>query len=200
MAAEHIVFSDFISEAEYREHESHSPEKHEYRDGRIFAMAGASPDHNRLTTAAIISLGTQLQGKPCEPFNADQRVKAGAPGINTYPDVVVACPPLVLDDDNLTLLDATVIIEVLSPSTAQYDRIQKFWNYAQLPSLRHYVLVSQDEIAVEHRKRDGDKWLLEILFAREDELVLDAIECTLKLADLYARLDVKSPIAPAVKQ
>ena len=194
MAAEHVVFSNTITEAEYREREAQSLEKNEYRNGEIVAMAGASPAHNDLSAAALSLLFAQLNRRPCVPRGADQRVKVSATGVNTYPDVVVACPPLVYDNDNLTLLDATVIIEVLSPSTAQYDRIQKFWNYAQLPSLRHYVLVSQDEIAVEHRKRDGDKWLLELLVQREDEVVLDAIECTLKLTDLYARLDVASPI------
>jgi len=192
MVAEPASF--FISEDEYLRREETSLTKHEFVNGAIYAMAGASPTHNDLAMAASVSLGTQLRGKPCVPRGSDQRVKVEATGINTYPDVVVACPPLRYDSRNITLLDAAVIIEVLSPSTAEYDRTGKFLHYAQLPSLRHYVLVSQDQILVEHRRRDGAKWTTEFHATRDENLTLDAIDCTLSLADLYARLDVPSAL------
>ena len=153
MVAEPASF--FISEDEYLRREEASLTKHEYVNGAIYAMAGASPSHNDLAAAALSALIVQLRGNPCIPRGSDQRVKVEATGINTYPDVVIACPPLCYDSKNITLLDATVIIEVLSPSTAEYDRTGKFLHLAQLPSLRHYVLISQDQVWVEHRRRDG---------------------------------------------
>jgi Uma2 family endonuclease len=187
MAAEQRPVFRPITEAEYRIIEADSLEKHEFINGEIYAMAGAKPNHTRLTNAVSASLFSQLRGKPCEVFSSDQRVKVEATGINTYPDVVVACPPLRFDSDDMTLLDAVVIVEVLSPSTAHYDANAKFAHFSQLPSLRHYLLVEQDRVLVEHRRRGESEWGKEFFSERSDRISLEAIGCELTLDELYER-------------
>ena len=194
MAAEQRPVFRPMTEADYRLIEAESLEKHEYVNGEIYAMASASPMHNRLAMSASLALGNQLRGKPCEPFGSDQRLKVAKTGINTYPNVVVACPPLQYDDDDMTLLDATIIVEVLSPSSEKYDSGAKFLHYAQLPSFKHYVLISQDRVLVGHRWRYGDEWKTEILARRDQMLSLSAIDCRLSLADVYERVDVPSAL------
>ena len=183
---------DYYTPEEYAEMEAVSLSKHEYLDGQIHAMAGATGRHVDLATNVIGNLHAQLRGKNCKVRGSDQRLKIEATGKETYPDVLVACPPLrYAGSGTLVLLDATVIVEVLSPSTAEYDRGAKYLDYQQLPSLRHYVLVSQDRITVDHRWRaqDGD-WKTEVLITLDKSLSLSAIECTLELADIYEGLDI----------
>lgn len=116
-----------VTEKEYFAFENDSLTKHEYYWGQIYAMAGASIPHNRIAGSAFAALYSQLRGRPCEPFSSDQRLKTGEDGLITYPDVMVVCPPFRQDETAPnTLLDATVIIEVLSPSTENYDRTAKF--------------------------------------------------------------------------
>ena len=185
---------DCCTPEEYVELEALAHTKHEYIDGQIYAMAGATTRHNRLAGNTYASLHRQLRGKDCIPLNSDQRLKIEATGKQTYPDVLVACPPLRYDPsagDDLVLLDATVLVEILSPWTAEYDRGAKFLDYQQLSSLRHYVLISQDRVTVEHRWRaeDGD-WKTEVLIALDKSVRLSTISCTLELADIYEGLDI----------
>ena len=171
---------EHFTEAEYIAMEEHSEFKHEYINGSIYAMAGATGRHNDLAGNVFASLHQQLRGKSCKVRGSDQRLKIEATSMYTYPDVLVACPPLRYEGSGeVTLTDATVIIEVLSPSTAEYDRGAKYLHVQRLPSLRHYVLISQDRITVEHRWRgeDGD-WKTEILLALDDIASLGAIHCT----------------------
>lgn len=195
MVAEAVSYSDRIwTEDEYLALEEQSALKHELIDGHIYAMAGAKPDHNRVAAAALASLYAQLRGKPCEPFGSDQRVRTPS-GSNSYPDVVVACPPLQCDRTGMALLDATVILEVLSPSTASLDRADKFRHGSTLPSLRHYVLIEQNAVLVEHRFRGDDgEWRIEVLSSRQDVLHLPGIECELPLGELYERLDFEAEV------
>lgn len=194
MVAEAISYLDKIwTDDEYLALEEKSPVKHQLIDGHIYAMAGATPDHNRLAAAALSSLYSQLRGKPCEPFGSDQRVRTPS-GSNFYPDVVVACPPLQYDNNGMALLDATVIIEVLSPSTASLDRADKFRHCSSLSSLRHYVLIEQNVVLVEHRFRGDDgQWRIEVLSSREDTLRLPGIDCALSLRELYERIEINVP-------
>ena len=151
-----------FTEAEYNDYEERSEVKNQYVDGRIFAMTEFSGRHIAITGAVGVSLHTQLRNSKCMALMSRQRVKVEATGMQTYPDVLVACPPLRYDPsagEGLVLLDATVLVEILSPSTAEYDRGAKFLDYQQLPSLRHYVLISQDRVTVEHRWRA--RWRLE---------------------------------------
>lgn len=191
---------DLYTPEEYAELEELAQTKHEYIDGQIHAMAGATTRHNRLAGNTYASLHRQLRGKNCIPLGSDQRLKIEATSKETYPDVLVACPPLRYDPgagDGLVLLDATVIVEILSPSIAEYDRGAKYLDYQQLPSLQHYVLVSQDRVTVKHRWRapDGD-WKTQVFIALDGTVRLSAIECTLDLADIYEALDEGLDIDP----
>lgn len=121
---------------EYLARERVALDKHEYYQGEIFAMSGASKEHVRITGNIYWRLAAQLDGKSCQPFNSDLRVKVSATGLYTYPDVSVACDPVFEDDHVDVLLNPKVIIEVLSPSTRRHDREWKFRHYQQSPRLR----------------------------------------------------------------
>lgn len=188
----------YVSAQEYLQRENASETRHEWMDGEVFAMAGASPNHNDVVLSIGSVLREQLRAKRggggtgdgCVVRVSDQRVNIGA-RLYAYPDVVVACAPLQYTDQNPpALTDATVIIEVLSPSTHSRDRNRKFVLFLQLPSLRHYLLVSPDEISVEHRrKRDDGDWALDVLLSRDDVAALGAIDCALALRDVYDGLE-----------
>ncbi len=172
------------TEADYKQVEEFANLKHEYWDGQIVAMAGATPKHNDISGNAYASLHNQLRGRPCRVRMSDQRLKARA--LQTYPDVIVACPPITYDPgDANTLIDATVIAEVLSRSTRTNDRNAKFDAYKELPSLRHYLLIEQSEMHVEHRYLDGAVWQTDIFTLPADIVRLSAIECELTLGEIY---------------
>src|SRR5438045_3140164 len=124
--------------------------KSEYFGGEMFMMAGASEQHNLITTNVVREFSTQLKGRPCKAYANDMRVKVAPTGLFTYPDVVVACGDIHFDDEQKdTLTNPTVIIEVLSKSTEAYDRGEKFVHYRRLDSLQEYLLVSQDQYRIE---------------------------------------------------
>lgn len=176
----------FVTAADYLENERHAETKSEFLNGEIVAMAGASPKHVRLNANFVIRLGVQLDGKPCEVFAQDLRVAISDAGDYVYPDVVVACGAQ-FEGDNL--LNPKVIIEVLSPSTELKDRTTKFAIYLKVPSLTDLLFVAQDKIRVEHYHREQNaEWTLKILEDSADEILLDAIECRLSVADIYARV------------
>ncbi len=179
-----------LTENEYWHGEQNSLIKHEFYQGEIYAMAGTSSDHNRIAGETYVSLSLQLDEQPCESFIGDQRIKIEATTLQTYPDILVACPPLSYDpNDKHTLTDATVIIEVLSRSTSSYDRNEKFDNYKRLDSLRHYMLIEQKQMKVTHHFMDAnDNWQSEVFTAPEDVVELRAIECQLVLRQIYKRV------------
>ncbi len=177
--------------AEYLAFENGVREKHEYWNGEICAMAGGTRNHAMIAANVLIRLGTQLHGRPCAAYGSDQRIHIAAADVLTYPDVVVSCPPHASSaSDPYSLLDATVIVEVLSRSTAQYDRGAKFETYALLPSLRHYVLIEQDKMCVEVRTREmlGEVWTSESYSAATDKVQLSAIACRLDVSEVYERI------------
>lgn len=184
--------------AEYLALERGSPEKSEYVNGRIYAMAGTSRVHSLIVTNLIRVLGTQLLGRPCEVHGSDLRVKVQQTGMYTYPDVVALCGEPRLEDAELdTLLNPSVIVEVLSPSTESYDRGEKFAHYRRLDSLQEYVLVAQVRRRIEHFRREGDHWVLTEISEADGELILSSLGCTLRLADIYDR--VEFPAADIVR-
>ena len=125
-----LAKQEYITEAEYWAQEVDSPVKHEYYDGCIYAMAGGSYEHALLAANALLALGTRLRGKRCRVIGSDLHVKVEAIGLQTYPDVTVFCAPARFDPNHKdTLLNPTVLIEVLSPSTRNYDKGEKFDNY-----------------------------------------------------------------------
>lgn len=167
-------------------------EKSEYWDGGLYAMTGASRAHNLITTNITTALNTQLRASPCEVYAADMRVRIPRTYRYLYPDVVVVCDePQFEDDQDDILLNPTLIVEVLSPSTEAYDRGKKFDSYRRLPSVAAYLLIAQDERRVLlYTRQSQDQWL----FAEfgDDDTVIDlpAIGCALPLADIYAKVSL----------
>ncbi|MBF0201364.1 MAG: Uma2 family endonuclease, partial [Desulfamplus sp.] len=145
----------------YLDFERDSDIRHEYFDGEIFAMTGASLTHNRISRNIAGELINKLKHSPCENFIGDMRVKIKAIEKYTYPDIVIACHDIELEKINGldTLLNPAVIIEILSDSTEAYDRGKKFLHYRLVPSLQEYILISQNHCQVEkYYKSDHGKW------------------------------------------
>ena len=182
---------------EYLALERKSPTRHEYYKGEIFAMAGASREHNLIAGNINREIGNQILDRPCESYANDMRVLIEATGLYTYPDVIVVCgQPEFLDREVDTLLNPTVIFEVLSESTEAYDRGVKFGHYRRIPSLREYVLVSQDRMLVERYTRaGGELGSLGVRAARSGQLRLESIDCAIPLDRIYAK--VKFDLAKA---
>lgn len=163
--------------------------KSEYINGYVLAMTGASRAHNVIGANTSAMLNLQLADTPCEVYVADMRVKVSATGDYTYPDVVVACGDITFEDAELdTLLNPTVIVEVLSPTTEGYDRGTKFELYRRIASLREYVMVAQDRVLVERYRRQDDGWHYTAYEALEQSLHLPSIACTLPLKDIYRKV------------
>lgn len=151
-----------MTPAEFLAWERVQPERHQYVGGEVFAMAGASREHNVAVANVVTRLNLALAKGPCDVYPSDMRVAVPGAGLYTYPDVSVVCdPPDMTGDTPDTLLNPSVIVEVLSPSTEAYDRGDKFAAYRSLASLRDYVLVSSTQVLVEHYARQSDgSWLL----------------------------------------
>ena len=176
-----------FSYAEYLAFEASSNVKHEYLDGQIYAMAGGTPDHAALAAAVIGLLFPQLRSGPCRALDADLRVRVRATGLATYPDVTVVCGPRELDpDDPHAVTNPALIVEVLSTSTEEYDRGDKFEHYKRLPSLKQFVLVSHREHSIDVWSRGADDaWTCTI--ARDgDKAELTSVHGSLDVRELYA--------------
>ncbi|MFI5460118.1 MAG: Uma2 family endonuclease [Isosphaerales bacterium] len=162
----------------------------EYCNGFITAMAGASREHNLIALNLGGEIRSQLKNRPCEVYASDMRVLVSPTGLYTYPDVVAVCgKPLFEDDEFDTLLNPTLIVEVLSPSTESYDRGKKFGHYRRLESLREYVMVAQDQVRVERYTRQGEEWLLTDLNDLDATLRLASIGCEVSLREIYAKVE-----------
>ena len=182
----------YISPEEYLTLERQAEYKSEYWNGEMFAMAGASEAHVLITTNVASELRAQLKKQPCRVYSTDLRVKIRPTGLYTYPDIVVVCGKPEFDDKhNDTLLNPTVLIEVLSPSTEAYDRGDKFGHYRTLESLSNYVLISQKKAHIEHFARQNDKrWVLSESHGREDSIEIASISSTLALTEVYDKVDL----------
>ncbi len=174
---------------EYLARERKADFKSEYDGGFISAMAGASRKHNVIALNFAGEIRSQFKGRPCAAFMSDMRLCVDATGLYTYPDVMAVCgEPHYLDDDLDTLLNATMIVEVLSTTTESYDRGRKFGHYRRLPSLKEYVMVSQDEVRVERYTRRGDDWILTEFTSLDDVLRLASIDCEVPLREIYDKV------------
>ncbi len=163
--------------------------KSEYRNGRIVALPGASRQHNLISGNIFGEIYLQLLNRTCEVYTNDMRVKVSGTGLYTYPDVVVVCDEPQFEDNHVdTLLNPTVIVEVLSPSTETYDRNDKFLSYQTLESLQEYILVSQKRVGVEQYVRQNGTWILREFHSLEDVLQLASIACKLALRAIYAKV------------
>jgi Uma2 family endonuclease len=190
------AFEKRISPKEYLALERKAEFKSEYYDGFVTAMAGTTREHNLITLNVGGEISSQLKGRPSEAYVSDMRVYIDRTGLYTYPDVVVCGEPQFQDDVLDTLLNPTMIVEVLSPTTETYDRGKKFLHYRRLPTLKEYVIVSQDKILVERYVRQGDDWLLTELNQLTDTLQLASIGCQVPLREIYAKVPL--PVEPAI--
>ncbi|MDT5062467.1 MAG: hypothetical protein QOH63_2926 [Acidobacteriota bacterium] len=177
---------------EYLALERQAEYKSEYFNGEIFAMTGASRKHNLVAGNVFASLHGQLKKRPCEIYPSDMRVKVSPTGLYTYPDVVIVCGEPIFDDKQKdTLLNPTVLVEVLSKSTASYDRGEKFEHYRKLDSLAEYLVIAQNKHHVEHYARQLDnRWLLSETDDIQTTIHLSSIECDLALVDIYDKVEV----------
>jgi Uma2 family endonuclease len=182
-----------MTAAEYLALERAAPQKHEFFNGELFAMAGASEAHNLITLNVAEALRAGLRGRPCRVYASDMRVKIDATGLYTYPDVVAVCGERQFEDERRdTLLNPTVIFEVLSSSTEAYDRGDKFAHYRRLASLQEYVLIAQDRHRVERftRQEPGEEWLLTEISEPDGILRLASLDCALTLAAIYDQVEL----------
>jgi Uma2 family endonuclease len=172
---------------EYLEYEKTSAQKHEYYQGELFAMAGAKVAHNRIVVRLTGLLSQQLRGKTCEPFNSDQRIHIPENTLFTYPDISIVCGPVkTLNNDDYNILNPTIIIEVLSPGTKNYDRGEKFQLYRDIPTLKEYVLIDSQLIhIVAFRINATGHWELEEYKYPEQVLDLPLISSSVSVRDIY---------------
>lgn len=173
---------------EYLTFDRESEFRHELIDGEIYAMTGASREHNLINTNFSRLLGNQLMNESCEIYASNMRVKTHATNYS-YPDIVIVCGKAEFEDNQTdTLLNPVIVFEILSPSTERYDRGAKFQRYRTLTSLQSYILISQDAPCFEIYTRQGEVWVLSEAVEVTDTVTLAPINCTLTLADVYWRV------------
>jgi Uma2 family endonuclease len=175
-----------VTPEEYLARERLAETKSEYYEGEIFAMAGGSEEHSLISANVGGELRQQLLEKPCRVYNSD--LKVGATDMAySYPDVTVVCgAPVFYDAEADVLLNPTVIVEVLSPTTEAWDRGGKFERYRERESLQEYLLVAQDRAHVErYARQPSGEWLLSVVDGLDRSLTLPSIGCRLELARVY---------------
>jgi Uma2 family endonuclease len=181
------TFEDYLAaerEAEIR---------HEYVNGQVFSMVGASENHNIIVANLTTLLLTQMKGRPCLVYANDMKVRIDAENACKYPDITALCGEReFLDNRRDVLLNPSLIIEVLSASTEAYDRGEKFALYRRLPSLEEYVLTSQEKNRIElYTKQPDGGWLLKEYNDDHDQIVLLSIDCELLLGDIYDKVEFR---------
>lgn len=195
-----------FTEEQYLEYERHAEERHEFVDGHIYLMAGESDEHGDISANLTALIVLQLRGTSCRARVKDTKVRSGPlpflthnkRGLYSYPDLVVICgEPIHLDDHRDVITNPKVIIEVLSDSTKDFDRQEKFARYRQWnPTLTDYILVSQEQPFIEHFElsKKGD-WVYHTYVGVETKMTIKSIRCTLSLADVYERVKFQMPRA-----
>lgn len=179
-----------LSPQEYLALERQALNKSEYYNGEVFAFAGASEPHNLIVVNVLALFHQQLKSKPCKVYPSDMRVKVSQTGLYTYPDVTVVCGEAEVEDEYLdTLLNPTLIVEVLSPSTEKDDRIVKFAHYRRLPTVKEYILIAQDSVRLEQYVRQIDgRWLLSEYSDLEATTEIPSLGCELSMKDVYDKV------------
>ncbi len=183
----------FYTPEQYLELEENSEFKSEYLSGQIFAMAGGSPEHSAIASNIGREIGTSLKREPCQVFNSDLRVTIMQTSLKTYPDITVVCGeqhrhPL----DNNSIINPTVLFEVLSPTTEAYDRGEKWAHYRRLDSLQEYVLVSQNKARMEqYVRQDDDSWKFMAVEGMAASLFLPSLGCSLPLSEVYDKVTLE---------
>lgn len=184
-----VLTPTHVTAEEYLKLERSSETKSELHDGQVYAMTGASREHNLIVLNIGRELSNQLKKRPCEAYLNDMRVKAAEARSYHYPDVAVVCDKPQFEDAHVdTLLNPTLLVEVLSPSTEAYDRGGKFAHYRKIPTLQEYLLVAQDQPSIERYLRQGDVWILSEAVGLDAGVVLESIGCTLSLREVYDKV------------
>ncbi len=178
---------NYTTTEEYLEMERASQEKHELHHGTVITMTGASLKHNQIVSNLIVSIGSYLKERSCRVFPSDLRTKVLTKDSFTYPDVTIVCgEPELMDDHFDTLLNPSVIIEVLSPSTEKHDKGFKFFYYMQIPSLKEYIMISSTGINVHiSRKQNDASWKFDEITDPASSLFINTIEQNIPVADIY---------------
>ncbi len=179
----------YLSPEEYLAVERKAEHKSEYVDGTMYAMAGGSERHNLIAGNIITELNIQLRKAPCRVYPSDLKVRVPESRKFFYPDVSVVCGETEFaDDERDVILNPVLVIEVLSESTAAFDRGKKFQSYQQIESLQEYLLVAQDEYVVEHYLRqENGHWLYTKVTGLENSILLPTLKRQLSLSDIYSK-------------
>jgi Uma2 family endonuclease len=180
----------YVTPEEYLYRERKAEFRSEYFRGEMFAMAGASANHNLIVGNCIQTLGQQLKKKPCRVYPSDLKLRIEKTGLCTYPDLsVVRGEPLLESDAGDVLLNPVVLVEVLSDSSEAYDRGKKFEHYRTIPSLKHFVLIAQDRHSIDCFTRSADgSWNLTSCQGLDGKIMLEAIESELVVAEVYDKV------------
>lgn len=176
----------------YLDFERVQTERHEFLDGNVYAMAGESPNHSTICFNLYGIVHSQLRGKGCRGFSPNMKIATNEKGLYSYPDLAIVCgSPTFYDDKKDVITNPTVIFEVLSPSTENYDRGEKYLRYTnQIASLENYILISQDRPFVEiFSKNENGNWEKTEIEGFENSFYLDSIECEVSLSELYYLVD-----------
>ena len=183
----HAYQKRFYTIPEYLEVEKEKLEKHEYYNGEIFAMSGASARHNVIFSNIFVALGIALKGKNCRPYGSDMRVHIPENSLFTYPDISIFCGDVITTkEDEDTATQPTVIIEILSNSTKNYDRGQKFMLYRAIPTLKEYILIDSESIHAEHFAINKEGlWQLKEYSNAEEKIIIETLSVQLPLGDIY---------------
>jgi Uma2 family endonuclease len=186
-----VTATKYITEEEYFAAEEMSLERHEYYKGEVFAMAGASINHESIVGETHLAIGNHLRKKPCRVFLSNLKIKVKQNTLVTYPDLSIYCEEITTYKNRTdTVTNPTVLIEVLSPSTQKYDRGNKFMLYKELTSLKEYVLISSTEILVEHYlKRPDGEWQLSVYKQKDDLITIQSIDFTTAISVFYENAD-----------
>ena len=181
----------YITAEDYLATERLATEKHEYFEGEVFAMSGASIPHNLICKNTNGHLFIKLFGKKCQPFGSDLRMHIPKNSLYTYPDISIICGDFDTTDDRFdTITNPTVLFEILSPSTSKYDRIIKFDLYRDIVSLKEYIMINSEKIQVlKHVCNPDNSWLMTVYESLDDVFSIQSIAVELKLSDIY--FDVK---------
>ena len=176
-----------ISPQEYLRFERGAKEKHEYFEGQIIAMAGASLAHNRMVANLVKKIGSFLEDKSCEILPSDIRISVSSFESYMYPDATIVCGKPEMEDEKFdTLKNPSVIFEVLSPSTEDHDRGKKFFFYRQIPTLKEYVLINTTKYFVEiSRRQEDNSWMFEEISNADSYLNITTIDFQISLEELY---------------
>lgn len=183
----------YFTEDEYLALERETDYRSEYYRGEIFAMAGASNEHNLIVNNLNFHLFTHLRGRGCRMYTFEMRLRINATRLYTYPDGMIVCGKSLYADDHVdTIVNPLILIEVLSDSTESYDKGKKFDHYRQVPTVQEYILISQEIPQIERRVRVSDtEWRLQVYDGLEAVLPLEAIDTSITLAEVY--LDIEFP-------